>query len=82
MFLYTHELSDRGQAYMEKKHHVSYQKGGGMKVGVKEKGDEEYSSAMQKGLVSAYNESKWPDYKSRFWNKDMHKETPNAAKAK
>lgn len=65
------------------KHNISYSKDSGMKVGVKEVRDEDYSSSIQKNLVNTWNESQWPDYKSRFWNKDMHKpEKENAPYAR
>jgi hypothetical protein len=46
MYLWTNELADQGKRTMEKKH-VSFTKDG-MKVGVKELGDEEYADKTQR----------------------------------
>lgn len=46
MYLWTNELADQGKRTMEKKH-VSFTKDG-MKVGVKELGDEEYADRTQR----------------------------------
>lgn len=72
MYLYTHQLSNRAQKHMLK-HNISYSKESGMKVGVKEMSSEEYSGKTQSVFVKAWNESQWPDYKSRFWNKEAQK---------
>lgn len=53
---------------MEKKN-ISFTSDGGMRVGVKELRTEEYSDRTQNVLVNAWNLSEWPNYKSRFWNK-------------
>lgn len=78
MYLYSQQLGQRGQDYMQK-HNVAYSKDGGVKVGVKQTSDEEYSSKIQRNLVNTWNQSSFPDdYKSRFWNK----EEANKAKSK
>lgn len=43
---------------------------GGMRVGVKEIGQEEYADKTQSTIVKAWNLSSWPEYKSRLWNQD------------
>jgi hypothetical protein len=43
----------------------------GMKVGVKEVKNENYVDKTQSFLVKAWNLSTWPEYKSRFWNKQQ-----------
>lgn len=82
MYLYTTQLSTRGQSYLLQKHNITYSADGGMKVGVKQKTDEEYSGGIQSGLVNMWNESRWPDYKSRFWNKEAQKEPQSQGKGK
>ena len=42
-----------------------------MRVGVKEMKNEDYSDKTQSVLVKAWNLSTWPEYRSRFWNKDV-----------
>lgn len=69
MYIYSQTLSNRAQDSMSK-HNMSFSKDGGMKVGVKEKTAEDYSSGIQRGLVDTWNKSTMPDYKSRLWNKD------------
>lgn len=64
------------------KKNISFTKEGGMRVGYKEMGSEEYSAKTQNVIVNAWNLSSWPEYKSRFWNKDAainqrHKSKPS-----
>ena len=54
---------------MEKKN-IKFTADGGMRVGVKEMNTEDYSSKTQNMIVKAWNLSSWPEYRSRFWNKD------------
>ncbi|KAI9653449.1 MAG: hypothetical protein M1831_005997 [Alyxoria varia] len=69
IFLYSQELANRGQKHMEKKN-IKFTADGGMRVGVKELKTEDYSSKTQDIIVKAWNLSSWPEYRSRFWNKD------------
>lgn len=41
----------------------------GLKVGVKDIKNENYVDATQNFLVKAWNLSTWPEYRSRYWNK-------------
>ncbi|GAB7352613.1 hypothetical protein MBLNU459_g2990t2 [Dothideomycetes sp. NU459] len=59
-------MADRGKRTMEKKN-VSFSKDG-MKVGVKEIKDEDYTDKTQSYFVKAWNYSSFPAYKSRLWN--------------
>ncbi|EOD44080.1 hypothetical protein GTA08_BOTSDO10606 [Neofusicoccum parvum] len=69
IYLYANELADRGVKKMEKKN-VVFTKDG-MKVGVKEVRDEDYSDKTQSFLVKAWSYTSFPAYKSRLgWNKE------------
>jgi len=68
MYNYTNTLAAHGKQSMEKRN-ITFGKEGGLRVGVKEMNAEEYSDKTQSWLVKAYNESAWPAYKSRLWNK-------------
>jgi hypothetical protein len=57
---------------MEKKN-VVFTKDG-VKVGVKEVKHEDYKDKTQSVLVSAWNLSSWPAYKSRLWNRQERSE--------
>lgn len=43
---------------------------GGMRVGVKEIGQEAYADKTQSTIVKAWNLSSFPAYKSRLWNQE------------
>ncbi|KIN00826.1 hypothetical protein OIDMADRAFT_123081 [Oidiodendron maius Zn] len=49
----------------------------GMRVGVKEVNTESYVGTTQSFLVKAWNLSTWPEYKSRFWNKEQQQAPEN-----
>jgi len=68
MYLWTNDLANQGKSHMEKKN-VSFSKDG-MKVGVKEMSEEEYADRTQSVLVNTWNQSSFPAYKSRLWNKE------------
>ncbi|KAH0286604.1 hypothetical protein M436DRAFT_83239 [Aureobasidium namibiae CBS 147.97] len=68
MYLWTNDLANKGKQTMEKKN-VSFTKDG-MKVGVKQMSDEEYADRTQSVLVNTWNQSSFPAYKSRLWNKE------------
>ncbi|KAL9090802.1 MAG: hypothetical protein Q9159_001743 [Coniocarpon cinnabarinum] len=69
IYLYTQDLAHKGQDSMAKRN-IQFSSDGGMKVGVKHISEEEYAAKTQKKVVEAWNLSSWPEYKSRFWNKD------------
>lgn len=79
MYLYSTELASRGQSHLEKKN-IHFSADGGLKVGVKEVQADEYAAAQQGFLVKAWNYSTWPEYRSRYWNKQV--ETPVKGKGK
>ncbi|KAM0717835.1 hypothetical protein Q7P37_006167 [Cladosporium fusiforme] len=56
IYLWSNELADRGQKHMEKKN-MSFTKEGGLKVGVKQMGAEEYADRTQRVLVNTWNEA-------------------------
>ncbi|KAF9889148.1 hypothetical protein FE257_007637 [Aspergillus nanangensis] len=60
------EVTRNTRSKMEKKN-VVWTKDG-MKVGVKELGDEEYKDRSQSVLVNMWNHTSFPAYKSRLWN--------------
>ncbi|KAI4770494.1 hypothetical protein E4T44_14385 [Aureobasidium sp. EXF-8845] len=62
---------------MEKKN-VSFSKDG-MKVGVKEMSEEEYANRAQNVLVNTWNQSSFPAYKSRLWNKEEQAKNKGAS---
>lgn len=41
-----------------------------MRIGVQHMDHDAYAGKVQAGVVNAWNMSRWPAYKSRFWNKD------------
>lgn len=47
IYLWSNELADRGQKHMEKKN-MTFTKDGGLKVGVKQMGAEEYADRTQR----------------------------------
>ena len=47
IYLWSNQLSDRGKKHMEKKN-MTFTKDGGLKVGVKEVKDEEYTDKTQR----------------------------------
>lgn len=47
IYLWSNELADRGQKHMEKKH-MNFTKDGGLRVGVKQMGAEEYADRTQR----------------------------------
>ncbi|KAI9888996.1 MAG: hypothetical protein M1814_006054 [Vezdaea aestivalis] len=69
IFLTVTQITDRGVKKLEKKN-VVFTKDG-MKVGVKQVGNEEVLDKSQSLLVKAWNLSTWPAYKSRLWNKEQ-----------
>jgi len=73
MYEFANELSERGKKKMEKKN-ISFTKGGGLKVGVKDVKGEDYEDKTQSVLVKAWNFASFPGYKSRMWNTEA---TPN-----
>ncbi|KAL4741593.1 hypothetical protein BDV11DRAFT_55418 [Aspergillus similis] len=60
------EVSDKTKSKMEKRN-VMFTKDG-MKVGVREVGEEEYVDRSQSILVNIWNHTSFPAYKSRLWN--------------
>ncbi|KAL4772136.1 hypothetical protein BDW60DRAFT_188215 [Aspergillus nidulans var. acristatus] len=60
------EVSDKTRSKMEKRN-VMFTKDG-MKVGVREVGEEEYVDRSQSILVNIWNHTSFPAYKSRLWN--------------
>ncbi|GIZ48769.1 hypothetical protein CKM354_001181700 [Cercospora kikuchii] len=67
IFLWSGELSERGKKKMEKKHMTF--KDGGLQVGVKDRSAENAADKTQRVLVSAWQNSELPAYKSRLgWN--------------
>ncbi|KAI5270547.1 hypothetical protein E4T47_06064 [Aureobasidium subglaciale] len=68
MYIWTNDLADQGKKTMEKKN-MTFSKDG-MKVGVKEISEEEYADRTQSVLVNTWNQSSFPAYKSRLWNKE------------
>ncbi|KAF2436163.1 hypothetical protein EJ08DRAFT_228787 [Tothia fuscella] len=66
LYDFANELSERGKKKMEKKN-ISFTKDG-MKVGVKEKRQEDYEDKTQSVLVKAWNFASFPGYKSKVWN--------------
>ncbi|EME81383.1 uncharacterized protein MYCFIDRAFT_211830 [Pseudocercospora fijiensis CIRAD86] len=68
IYLWSNELADRGSKHMEKKH-MSFTKDGGLRVSVKEQGDEKLGDKTQNVIVNAWNNAELPNYKSRLgWN--------------
>lgn len=47
IYLWSNELADRGQKHMEKKN-MTFTKDGGLKVGIKQMGAEEYADRTQR----------------------------------
>ncbi len=47
IYLWSNEMTDRGMKHMEKKN-MSFTKDGGLKVGVKERTNEQYTDSTQK----------------------------------
>ena len=47
VYLWSNEMTDRGKKHMEKKN-MSFTKDGGLKVGVKERTNEQYTDKTQK----------------------------------
>ncbi|KAK5005990.1 hypothetical protein LTR28_007024 [Elasticomyces elasticus] len=78
IYLWTNEMADRGKKHMEKKNVVFGPDG--MRVGVKQRRDEEVTDKTQSYLVKAWNYSSFPAYKSRFWNKEAQAKQQQAAK--
>ena len=67
MYIYSQTLAQQGKQSMAK-HNITVGKEGA-KIGVKEVNNEDYSGKTQDYLVKAWNLSSWPEYRSRFWNK-------------
>jgi len=80
IYNYTNTLAAHGKQSMAKRN-ITLSKDGGMRVGYKEMGAEEYSDKTQSWLVRAYNLSTWPAYKSRLWNKETASNSHDTAKA-
>lgn len=53
MYLFSHDLANRGKKHMEKKN-VNFTKDG-MRVGVKHRSEEEYADRQQEVLVKTWN---------------------------
>ena len=49
IFAWSNEMGERGKKHMEKKH-MSFTKEGGLKVGVKEMGTEDYEDRTQRSV--------------------------------
>ncbi|MCJ1273997.1 hypothetical protein MMC21_001790 [Puttea exsequens] len=64
----ANDIAEKTSKKMERKN-VSFGKEG-MRIGVKEVREENYVDRTQSVLVNVWNYSKWPAYKSRFWNKE------------
>ncbi|KAL4778753.1 hypothetical protein BJX76DRAFT_362421 [Aspergillus varians] len=60
------EVSNTTKSKMEKKN-VMFTKDG-MKVGVRQVGEEEYVDRSQSVLVNIWNHTSFPAYKSRLWD--------------
>ncbi|KAL4906135.1 hypothetical protein BDW74DRAFT_177161 [Aspergillus multicolor] len=60
------EVSDKTKSKMEKRN-VMFTKDG-MKVGVRQVGEEEYVDRSQSILVNMWNHTSFPAYKSRLWD--------------
>jgi hypothetical protein len=63
------DIASRTSQSLEKRN-VKFSKDG-MKVGVKDVKEERLVDGSQSFVVKAWNYSKWPAYKSRFWNKEQ-----------
>ncbi|KAG2412356.1 hypothetical protein HFD88_009913 [Aspergillus terreus] len=74
------EVTRKTRSKMEKKN-VVWTKDG-MKVGVRELGDEEYKDRSQSVLVNMWNHTSFPAYKSRLWNMTGKTETSEVEKRK
>ncbi|KAI9801661.1 MAG: hypothetical protein M1833_002343 [Piccolia ochrophora] len=74
IYLMANNIADSTSKHLEKKN-VLFTKDG-MKVGVKEVNNENYVDQTQNMIVKAWNLSKWPAYKSRFWNKEQSDPEP------
>lgn len=58
IYLWSNELADRGQKHMEKKN-MTFTKDGGLKVGVKEMGAEEYADRTQRYVSCFRTRTPW-----------------------
>ncbi|KAI6802292.1 hypothetical protein KC332_g15380 [Hortaea werneckii] len=68
IYQWSNELGERANKKMEKKH-MSFTKDGGLRVGVKEQSNENYTDKTQNVLVNVWNHTSFPNYKSRLgWN--------------
>ncbi|GAB7366301.1 hypothetical protein MBLNU230_g8101t1 [Neophaeotheca triangularis] len=73
LYLWSNELADKGKAKMGEKH-MSFTKDGGLRVGVKDMGAEEYADRTQNVLVDAWSKAEFPNYKSRLgWNQPQQR---------
>ncbi|KAI9868302.1 MAG: hypothetical protein M1813_005745 [Trichoglossum hirsutum] len=68
------DIADNAGKKLEKKNVLVTK--GGVKVGVKEVGNEKYVDRTQSILVKAWNLSTWPAYKSRLWNQQAQQSEP------
>jgi len=60
MYIYSLTLATRTTRHLERKNNITFSRdGGGLKVGVKEPGAEEYSARQQGYLVKAWELSRW-----------------------
>ncbi|KAL4873389.1 hypothetical protein BDV12DRAFT_159897 [Aspergillus spectabilis] len=60
------EVSDKTKSKMEKRNVMFTREG--MKVGVRQVGEEEYVDRSQSVLVKIWNHTSFPAYKSRLWD--------------
>lgn len=68
MYIYVQTLTSRGKARLAK-NNITFNKNGGLRVGLKETTDGEYRDQTQNLLVKAWNLSEWPAYKRPWWNR-------------
>ncbi|TKA27029.1 hypothetical protein B0A50_05220 [Salinomyces thailandicus] len=71
LYQWSNELGERANQKMEKQH-MSFTKEGGLRVGVKDVGAEDYADKTQNVLVNVWNNASLPNYKSRLgWNRSQ-----------
>ncbi|KXT02307.1 hypothetical protein AC578_194 [Pseudocercospora eumusae] len=75
IYTWSNELADRGSKHMEKKN-MKFTKDGGLRVKVKDQGDEKLGDKTQNVLVNTWNNAELPNYKSRLgWNSTQRRTT-------
>lgn len=75
IWLVVNNIGDATTKKMEKKNIVLTKDG--VKVGVKEVGNEEYLDRTQGVFMKAWKMSSWPEYKSKIWSVDREKDKGN-----